>query len=199
MQAKKQADRERELLEERNNQEANIKSMLERMQQLDRSAMDTSAMLDRSSLTANELPQNIQAVVDHDSHTVTLINTDSQGRQYKMKQKIRLVSSDASFLQDTSQLDASHNASYIVGDIFDQNRLQSQNTANFDQKHSNIFGGMSSASPSSSPQRKHGGMSNAVPMTPALGGHNQVIDFGGDGVSDASFVGNDHDTSRVQE
>ena len=49
---------------------------------------------------------------------------DGQGRPYKMKTKIRLVNSDASFLNDGSQLDVSHNASYIVGDIFDQNKYQ---------------------------------------------------------------------------
>ena len=42
-----------------------------------------------------------------------------QSRPYRMKTKIRLVNSDASFLQDGSQLDTSQNASYIVGDIFD--------------------------------------------------------------------------------
>ena len=47
---------------------------------------------------------------------------DGQGRPYKMKTKIRLVNSDASFLQDTSQLDVSQNVSYIVGDIFDYNK-----------------------------------------------------------------------------
>lgn len=90
--------------------------------------MDTSAMLDRSSLTADQLPQNIQAVIDPDNQTVSLINMngtggpDGQGRPYKMKTKIRLVNSDASFLQDTSQLDVSQNVSYIVGDIFDYNK-----------------------------------------------------------------------------
>ena len=63
-------------------------------------------------------------MLDPDSQTVTLINMGAgpdgqQSRPYKMKTKIRLVNSDASFLQDGSQLDTSQNASYIVGDIFD--------------------------------------------------------------------------------
>lgn len=39
---------------------------------------------------------------------------------FKMKTKIKLVNPDASFLQDTSQLDVSKDASYMIGDIFNQ-------------------------------------------------------------------------------
>ena len=62
----------------------------------------------------------MQAVLDPDGQTVTLVNMGGEEgqRAFKMKTKIRLVNQDASFLQDTSQLDVSKDASYMVGDIF---------------------------------------------------------------------------------
>ena len=43
-----------------------------------------------------------------------------------MKTKIKLLNPDASILQDTSQLDVSQNASYILGDVFDYNAMAQQ-------------------------------------------------------------------------
>ena len=85
-----------------------------------------------------------------------------------MKTKIKLVNADASFLQDTSQLDVSKDASYMIGDIFQQNQSQTPSTTN-------IFGAqVTSASPSSSPPAAN----RNVPQTPALGGGSgNVINF----------------------
>lgn len=63
--------------------------------------------------------QNIQAILDPETQSVTLVNMgggDSK-KAFKMKTKIKLVNPDASILMDTSQLDSS----YIVGDVFDYN------------------------------------------------------------------------------
>ena len=87
------------------------------MEKLERSANDTSAMMDTSSIMDNHM-QNVQAVLDPDNQTVTLVSIGGDAGAFKMKTKIRLVNPDASFLQDTSQLDASKDASYMIGDIF---------------------------------------------------------------------------------
>ena len=67
-----------------------------------------------------------------------------------MQTKIKLVNSDASFLQDTSQLDVSKDASYMLDNFMLQNQKQPQS--------SNMFGAGSQMEPKN------------VPQTPALGG-----------------------------
>ena len=115
--------------------------------------MDKSAIMDQL--------QGIQAILDPDNQFVTLVSTGENNgmRGFKMKTKIRLTNNDASFLQDTSQLDVSRDASYILGDVFAQdNRRTSLKMTN------SIFGGNNlSASPSSSPTRSH---NLNIPPTP---------------------------------
>ena len=56
----------KELLEKQTSQESQLKQALSKVGDLEKSAMDTSAMLDRSSIMT-ELPDNIQAVIDPDN------------------------------------------------------------------------------------------------------------------------------------
>ena len=76
-------------------------------------ATDRSASLDQL--------QGIQAIIDPDNQHVTLVSIgDANGNKaFKIKTKIRIVNSDASFLQDLNELDASRDASYLGGDIFE--------------------------------------------------------------------------------
>ena len=68
--------------------------------------------------------QGIQAILDPDGKSVTLVSLNGL-KPFKMKTKIKLMNQDASILQDQSQLDGS----YVIGDIFNQNRNQ-QSSAN---------------------------------------------------------------------
>ena len=74
--------------------------MLEKMEKLDRTAnLNESSSLDKSALL--DQMQNIQAVLDPDHQTITLVNTagtENGHKAFKMKTKIKLVNPDASFL-----------------------------------------------------------------------------------------------------
>lgn len=74
--------------------------MLEKMEKLDRTAnLNESSSLDKSALL--DQMQNIQAVLDPDHQTITLVNTagtENGYKAFKMKTKIKLVNPDASFL-----------------------------------------------------------------------------------------------------
>ena len=76
MSRKKAQDRERELLEEKSNQEANIKSMLERMESLDRTGMLDVSQMDKSVLL--DQMQNLQAILNPDNETITLVDMGAQ-------------------------------------------------------------------------------------------------------------------------
>lgn len=146
---------------------------------LDRSQMDTSQIglsADRSAIL--DQLQGIQAIIDPDNQHVTLVSIgDANGNKaFKLKTRIRIANNDASFLQDVNELDASRDASYLGGDIFDHTS-QRQNTTS-----KNIFGSQNySASP---PTR-----TNALPIppTPVMGGGKNFF-----GDVDNSFSGNAH-------
>ena len=95
---------------------------------------------------------NFQAVLDSDGQTITLISmgdVQTGQRPMKLKTKIRLMNPDASMLQDTSQLDVSKDASYMIGDVFAQQPQAKEKSQPFNYNN-NIFGGNNrSASPSS--------------------------------------------------
>ena len=71
--------------------------------------MDRSTIMDQL--------QNIQALLDPETQTVTLINMGGgdSSKAFKMQTKIKLINPDSSVLNDTSQLDDS----YSVGRFFD--------------------------------------------------------------------------------
>ena len=85
MSRKKAQDRERELLEEKSNQEANIKSMLERMESLDRTGMLDVSQMDKSVLL--DQMQNLQAILNPDNETITLVDIGAQDGKQPFKYK----------------------------------------------------------------------------------------------------------------
>ena len=85
MSRKKAQDRERELLEEKSNQEANIKSMLERMESLDRTGMLDVSQMDKSVLL--DQMQNLQAILNPDNETITLVDMGTQDGKQPFKYK----------------------------------------------------------------------------------------------------------------
>ena len=156
VQRKKADDREKQLMEDRSTQEANFKAMLERMEKLDTTAnVNDSSSLDKSAMF--DQMQNIQALLDPETQTVTLINMGGGDNQkaFKMKTKIRLINPDASVLHDTSQLDSS----YIDGNIFDYNNTSQMQSTSYIEEHKrqpvvpvkNIFGAGGPSSMSASP------------------------------------------------
>ena len=93
------ADREKELLEDRKAQETNIKQMLEKMEKLDRTSFleNDKSMMDQSTIM--DTMQNLQAMLDPDSQSVTLVNMGgAKGKAFKLRTKIKLVNPDASIL-----------------------------------------------------------------------------------------------------
>ena len=78
--------------------------MLQKIQLLEQSLLDKSSLdtsqLDRSASVLDSLV-GIQAIIEPGSQHVTLISTDGN-KPMKMKTKIRIINSDASFLQDNS-------------------------------------------------------------------------------------------------
>lgn len=111
-------------------------------------------------------------------------DTNTGQRPMKLKTKIRLMNPDASMLQDTSQLDVSKDASYMLGDVFAQQPTK-EKVLPFNYNN-NIFGAnKGSASPSSD---NRGSLSN-VPPTPVIGGRGGQNDFFADMAADNSFNG----------
>ena len=99
VQMRRAADREKELLEDRNAQETNIKQMLEKMEKLDRTSFleNDKSMMDQSTIM--DTMQNLQAILDPDSQSVTLVNMGgAKGKAFKLHTKIKLVNPDASIL-----------------------------------------------------------------------------------------------------
>jgi len=97
--------------------------------------------------------QDLEAVVNADGKTVTLVHLQGQ-KPTRLNSRIKLVNADA---LDSSYLDASQSASFIVDNVFDHNK---SNLTQSKRHHDNIF---RSASPSSP------GNPMNVPPTPQIG------------------------------
>ena len=110
-------ERER-LLVERLGEEKYIKSLLERLDVTNPDQSKSDISMNRSVLQPNLAPlKNIKAVPDSDQQHVTLVFADGQGgKSRKMQNKIELLPSNASILQNTSKLDVSQGGAIISAD-----------------------------------------------------------------------------------
>lgn len=152
------------------------------------SASQLDISMDRSASNLGNLDQlkGLQAILEPDNQHVTILVAGEPGhRPFKMRSKLKLLSHDASILQDTSQiLDVSRDASVLDGDIVDVKPKQ--------QPPANIFGKRDfSASPSSSPPSRH--QPANIPPTPNLGqgASTGTFDFMADEPQNTSFSGQD--------
>ena len=77
--------------------------------------MDLQSMQDTSQFDLVEKLRDVEALLDPETQTVTLVSVQADGQKArKIKTQIRLINADG------SKLDTSQNASLFIGNVFDK-------------------------------------------------------------------------------